>query len=254
MSAARLVELRDRLERVLEQRVDVRELARDALLRHRRRSARRGRRGRSSRRADRTRAGRCRCPRGSGRAASTSRGRSARSAPRSRWPARAPPARAPAPGRRPIGEAAQPVELVDQRDRIDRLTLGVQPERGSIDRPVGLAVEVACVEDLPLTAPIARGEHHRPEHGLLGIEVLGGTGAVARPGVRAWAGCAMRGVVIPRPSLKPERVLKMRCFGDRQSSRPCGRTEHMFVLGCRRNIRSLQQLSAQFHKLTEPVD
>ena len=72
-----------------------------------------------------------------------------------------------------IGEPAQAVELVDERDRVDRLALGVQPERGAIDRRVRLAVEVARIEDLADRPDRTGGEHHRPEHGLLGIEVLG---------------------------------------------------------------------------------
>ena len=72
-----------------------------------------------------------------------------------------------------VGQLAQPVELVDERDRVDRLALRVQPERGAVDRRVGLAVEVAGIEDLADRPDCAGGEHHRPEDRLLGIEVLG---------------------------------------------------------------------------------
>ena len=40
-------------------------------------------------------------------------------------------------------ELAALVELVRERDRVDRLALAVQRERGLVDRPVRLAVEVA---------------------------------------------------------------------------------------------------------------
>ena len=89
------------------------------------------------------------------------------------------------------------VELVDDRDRVDRLALGVEREDRLEDVPVALAVEVggAEVRRLCHRPDRERGEHHRPEDRLFGIEVLrrdrsglkglGGHGHVlpSRPGV-----------------------------------------------------------------------
>ena len=69
-------------------------------------------------------------------------------------------------------ELAALVELVDERDRVDGLALRVERERGAVDLRVALAVEVARVEDLADRPDRAGGEHHRPEDGLLGLEVL----------------------------------------------------------------------------------
>ena len=64
------------------------------------------------------------------------------------------------------------VELVDERDRVDRLALRPQRERGEVHLRVALAVEIPCCEDLADGSDGDRGEQHRPEHGLLGLEVL----------------------------------------------------------------------------------
>ena len=69
-------------------------------------------------------------------------------------------------------ELAALLELVDEGDRVDRLALLVEHEAGPEDDPVALAVEVARVEDLADRSDRARGEHHRAEHRLLGLEVL----------------------------------------------------------------------------------
>src|SRR5207237_9521968 len=45
-------------------------------------------------------------------------------------------------------ELAALLELVRQRDRVDRLVLAVELERGAVDLRVGLAVEMGRVEDL----------------------------------------------------------------------------------------------------------
>ena len=86
-------------------------------------------------------------------------------------------------------ELASLLELVDDRDRVDRLALRVEPERGAVDLRVALAVEVARVEDLADRADGAGREHHRAEDGLLGVEVLrrdgrGGRGRGVRAAVR----------------------------------------------------------------------
>ena len=83
--------------------------------------------------------------------------------------------------RRELGDARLPaggvelgtlLELVDERDRIDRLALRPQRERRAIDLRVALAVEVGCVEDLADRAHRDGREQHRAENRLLGFEVL----------------------------------------------------------------------------------
>ena len=69
-------------------------------------------------------------------------------------------------------ELAALLELVDERDRVDRLAARVQRERRAVDLRVALAVEVARVEDLADRPDRAGGEHHRAEDGLLGVEIL----------------------------------------------------------------------------------
>src|SRR5207253_428089 len=69
-------------------------------------------------------------------------------------------------------ELAPLLQLVGERDRIDRLALCIEGERRSIDLRVRLAIEVARVEDLADGADRAGREHHRPEDGLLGLEIL----------------------------------------------------------------------------------
>ena len=86
------------------------------------------------------------------------------------------------------------LELVDEGDRVDGLALCVQGECRAIDLRVALAVEIARVEHFRHCPDGAGGEQHRPEHRLLGFEVLrrhrGGPGM--RPGgriVRKWGDC-----------------------------------------------------------------
>src|SRR6266508_529634 len=71
-------------------------------------------------------------------------------------------------------ELAAFFELVDERDRVDGLAFGIERERRAVDLRVALAVEVAGVEDLADRPDRAGGEHHRPEDGLLGLEALRG--------------------------------------------------------------------------------
>jgi hypothetical protein len=70
------------------------------------------------------------------------------------------------------------VELVDERDGVDRLALAVQGQRSPVDLGVAFPVELAPVagEDLADRGDRPGGEHHRAEDGLLGIEVLGRNG------------------------------------------------------------------------------
>ena len=69
-------------------------------------------------------------------------------------------------------ELAALLELVDERDRVDRLAARVERERRAVDLRVALAVEVARVEDLADRPDRTRGEHHRAEDRLLGVEIL----------------------------------------------------------------------------------
>ena len=69
-------------------------------------------------------------------------------------------------------ELASLVELVDERDRVDRLAARVQREAGAVDLRVALPVEVRRGEDFADRPDCAGGEHHRTEYGLLGIEIL----------------------------------------------------------------------------------
>ena len=66
------------------------------------------------------------------------------------------------------------VELVDDRDRVDRLALRVEREDRLVDVTVALAVEVGRAQVGGLgDRPDRQGrEHHRPEHGFLRVEVL----------------------------------------------------------------------------------
>ena len=64
------------------------------------------------------------------------------------------------------------LELVDERDRVHRLALRPQRERRPVHLRVALAVEVRRVEDLADRADGDRREQHRAEDRLLGLEVL----------------------------------------------------------------------------------
>ena len=70
-------------------------------------------------------------------------------------------------------QLASLLELVDERDRVDRLALRVEADRGTVDLRVTLAIEVRRVEDFAHRPDRAWGEHHGPEDGFLGLEVLG---------------------------------------------------------------------------------
>ena len=71
-------------------------------------------------------------------------------------------------------ELAPLVELVDERDRVDRLALRIERERRAVHLGVALAIELAPsgIEDFAHGCDRPRGEHHRSEDGLLRIEVL----------------------------------------------------------------------------------
>ena len=80
------------------------------------------------------------------------------------------------------------VELVGDRDRVDRLALLVEVERRAVDLRVrlrGRSRRRRCCRSYRLDRE--RREHHRAEHGLLGIQVLrrerGGRDA---PAATAW--------------------------------------------------------------------
>ena len=74
------------------------------------------------------------------------------------------------------------LQLVGQRDRVHRLAFGVEGKSGPVDLRVRLPVEVARVEDLAHGSDRARGDHHRPENRFLGLEVLGRDGGVVGDG------------------------------------------------------------------------
>ena len=69
-------------------------------------------------------------------------------------------------------EVAALLELVDERDRVDRLAPGVERERCAVDLRVALPVEVARVEDFADRPDRAGGEHHRAEDRFLRFEIL----------------------------------------------------------------------------------
>ena len=72
-----------------------------------------------------------------------------------------------------VVEIAALLELVDERDRVDRFALGVERQGGAVDLRVALAIEVGGVEDLADRPDRPGGEHHRAEDRLLGFEILG---------------------------------------------------------------------------------
>ena len=76
-----------------------------------------------------------------------------------------------------VVELAALLELVRQRDRVDRLVLAVELERGAVDLRVGLAVEIARVDDLGDGRDRVPRDHHRAEDRLLGFEILRRDGA-----------------------------------------------------------------------------
>ncbi len=84
-------------------------------------------------------------------------------------------------------ELAALLELVRERDRVDRLVLRVERERRAVDLRVRLAVEVGRVEDLAHRRDRERRDHHRPENGLLSFEILRGDRA------RTWSSGRGRG-------------------------------------------------------------
>src|SRR5207253_6952065 len=69
-------------------------------------------------------------------------------------------------------ELAALLELVRERDRVDRLVLAVELERRAVDLRVRLPVEVTRVEDLADGGDRARRDHHRAEDRFLGFQVL----------------------------------------------------------------------------------
>ena len=69
-------------------------------------------------------------------------------------------------------ELASLVELVRERDRVDRLALAVEGEGRPVDRAVRLAVEVGGVEHLRDGADRGGREQHGAEDRLLGLQVL----------------------------------------------------------------------------------
>ena len=93
-----------------------------------------------------------------------------------------------------VVELAPLVQLVDQRDRVDRLALRIEPERGAVDERVAAAVEVAGVDYLADGADRARREQHRPEDGLLRLEVLRWDDGIRGRGGDGHVGCTQQAV------------------------------------------------------------
>ena len=85
-------------------------------------------------------------------------------------------------------EQAGLLEVLDERERVDRLADRVQVEHRLEDQAVRLAVEVLRLEALVDDQRGQRrvGEQHGAEHGLLGFEVLGRRGGGAAVGGRRW--------------------------------------------------------------------
>ena len=78
-------------------------------------------------------------------------------------------------------EVAALLELVDQRDRVDRLASGVQRERRRVDLGVALPVEVARVEDFADRPDRTGGRASSPRGRTPSASrFCGGTGAVCR--------------------------------------------------------------------------
>ncbi len=79
-----------------------------------------------------------------------------------------------------IGGAADPGDLAalgqlgGERDRVGRLTAGVEVEDRVVDRLVGRAVEVLALDDLDDVGDGVLRQQHAAEHRLLGVEVLRG--------------------------------------------------------------------------------
>jgi hypothetical protein len=73
------------------------------------------------------------------------------------------------------------LQVLDERQRVDRLADRVEVEHGLEDQAVGLAVEVLGLEALVDDQRRQRGvrQQHGAEHGLLGFEVLGRRGCGA---------------------------------------------------------------------------
>ena len=78
-------------------------------------------------------------------------------------------------------EQAALLEVLDERERVDRLAHRVEVEHRLEDQAVGLAVEVLGLEALVDDQRRQRGvrQQHGAEHGLLGFEVLGRRGCGA---------------------------------------------------------------------------
>ena len=78
-------------------------------------------------------------------------------------------------------EQAALLEVLDERERVDRFADGVEVEHGLEDQAVRLAVEVLGLEALVDDQRRERGvrQQHGAEHGLLGFEVLGRRGCGA---------------------------------------------------------------------------
>ena len=117
-------------------------------------------------------------------------------------------------------QVARLLEVLDERQRVDGLALRVQVEHRLVDAPVALPVEVVRVEAL---VDDQRGQRrvrqqHRAEHGLLGLQVLGGA-------------------IGPPPKAVPWPLVPVGALIGR-SSLGCPSDEHMFCSRIQRQRRS----------------
>ena len=140
-------------------------------------------------------------------------------------------------------ELATLVELVDERDRVDRFALRPQGERGAIHLRVALAVEVARIEDLA-DRPDGDGESSiEPRTDSSASRFCGGTTALSRSPARSrrtrdasarLTGCSPR---------RSQAVGEGRVHWARpcRSIRIAGRTEHTFPGYPRRRIDLLDR-------------
>jgi len=79
------------------------------------------------------------------------------------------------------GEIAALGQLVGDGDGVGRLAAAEEVEDGVEDQLVGGPVEVVALDRLEAVGDGVLVEQHRPEHRLLGAEVLRGHALVGRP-------------------------------------------------------------------------
>ena len=140
------------------------------------------------------------------------------------------------------------LELVDERDRVDGLALRVQRQRGAVDDGVALAVEVARVQHFADRPDRAGGEHHRAEDRFLSFEILrrdrGGRRGLGELGHRATQARRARSWKVWTTPLStgPYTVGRGRFAGIREHRFPRPPDD-----ACGRNPRSEREVRSEFH-------